>query len=423
MSNQAPTVSWASVSGWLWFALRSALAHAVIAATALGIWILWVVVLATTIPLLPIGIGLALLPVLLWVSQTGALTTSMLLRLAGLPAAQPQPLPAFALEWQTIRTIAGSLNVWRVLLFTGILLFPMGIVSTVLSALVVASATVLIAMPFISENSLEHILVGGPTTVAGKVTALIGIVLISVILGAIIMRLYAIAYHLVVATGVDEDAARRRVADLERSRRSTIGEEARQLRALERNLHDGPQQILVRTGMDLSLAQRRIAEGEVEQAQAAITQAQAHTREALEQMRTLVRGFAPPVLAERGLSDALAVLAANAPIPTLLHSILPSNWRIEPTVEQTLYFIASECLANAGKYSGASQVNLVLDEIGGQLRLTVRDNGLGGAQVLPGHGLEGIGGRASSIDATWQLDSGAGGTTVTVICSPTLWWR
>ncbi len=403
---------------------RGTLAHFLLAVVGMGITILWLIALGSTVSLLPIGVGLLLLPVLVWVSQAGAHAMAAILTAAGIQTPDPSPLPHFALDWQSIRTVATSRNVWRVMLFTGLLLLPITVVSTIVTGPILTSAGVIISLPFISASSIDnYVLMGWPHSIWGKTVALAALLLVSLVVAPLLMRVYGAIYRLVVATEVDAEATQRRVAQLETSRRNTIGEAARQLRALERNLHDGPQQILVRTGMDLALAQRRIEEGDLDKAQQVIAEARSHTTAALEQMRSLVRGFAPPVLAERGLTDALAVLAANAPVPTSLWSILPSGWRIEPTVEQTLYFIASECIANAGKYSGASQIRLTLDEVGGQLRLTVADNGRGGAQVLPGHGLEGIGGRAGSIDAAWQLDSHEGGTTVTVICSPTLWWR
>lgn len=403
---------------------RAVLVHPAIAAVGMALGIAWIIVLVSLVPLLPVGIGLLLVPVLIWLAQAGASTMATLLRFAGVEAPQPRPLPVFAWNWERFRALVTSRDAWRVLIFTGLLLLPIGIVSTIAATILLTVVAVLGVLPMIATYSLPNgVLAGWPHTLWGKLLVLFLLLLVSLLLAPLLVRIYGVIYRLVVATDIDAEAARRRVADLEASRRITLGEEARQLRALERNLHDGPQQVLVRTGMDLSLAQRRLDEGKIEDAKEALAQARQHTADALEQLRSLVRGFAPPVLAERGLTDAFAVLAANSPVPTSVWSILPSGWRIEPTVEQTLYFIASECLANAGKHAKAQHVELTLDEVGGHLRLGVRDNGIGGAQVLPGHGLEGIARRASSIDAIWQLQSDTSGTNVTVVCSPQLRWR
>ena len=124
--------------------------------------------------------------------------------------------------------------------------------------------------------------------------------------------------HAAVARGllVDESSAlRARVSELTTSRSAAGDEEARTLRRLERDLHDGPQQRLVRLGMDISSAQRRMAT-DPDQAQRLLDEAYQQTQDALGEIRQLSRGIAPPILSEQGLPAAITALAARNSVPT-----------------------------------------------------------------------------------------------------------
>ena len=126
------------------------------------------------------------------------------------------------------------------------------------------------------------------------------------------------------------------------------------LRRLERDIHDGPQQQLVRLNMDLARAQRQL-ERDPEAARPTLGEAAGLARETLEELRALSRGIAPPVLADRGLAAALAAVAARSPVPVDLTVDLPTE-RLAPVTENTAYFVVSEALANVAKHSGATDV-------------------------------------------------------------------
>jgi signal transduction histidine kinase len=214
-------------------------------------------------------------------------------------------------------------------------------------------------------------------------------------------------------------AMERRIATLSEARTATEEAEAASLRQIERDLHDGPQQRLIRTGMDLSAVQRRLAAGDVAAAQELLAEAQTRTNETIQEIRQLARGFAPPILADKGLVTALASLAGAAPVPARFQPAIAAGERFSEPVERALYFTAAEAIANAAKHAGASRIDLSLGRLVGadgtlRLVLTVRDDGRGGAIALPGHGLDGLRARLAGVEGTLAVESPAGrGTAVT----------
>ncbi|MGY1644234.1 sensor histidine kinase [Geodermatophilus sp. SYSU D00703] len=204
-------------------------------------------------------------------------------------------------------------------------------------------------------------------------------------------------------------AAQAEIGRLAQGRDAAVAAEAVALRRLERDIHDGPQQHLVRLGMDLSRAQRQL-DRDPAAARATLGEAAVLAKEALEELRALSRGIAPPVLADRGLAAALAAIAARSPVPVELAVDLPEQ-RLAPAVENTAYFVVSEALANVAKHSGASTVQVVVVAAGPALRVTVEDDGSGGAVLAPGHGLAGLADRLRAVDGVLAVDSPRGGPT------------
>ena len=213
----------------------------------------------------------------------------------------------------------------------------------------------------------------------------------------------------------DSALLRQQVEHLSHSRAQVVHAEAQSLRRLERDLHDGPQQRLIRLGMDLSTAERRLSTDDVDEARVVIAEARRQTDEALAELRALSRGIAPPVLADRGLVAALVAAAVTCTVPTVLHTDVPEGTRLPAAVENAAYFVACEALANVAKHAGATHVDITLLTADGVVDLTVTDDGRGGAQVLPGHGLAGLRDRAAGVDGTIEVTSTAGhGTMVHV---------
>jgi signal transduction histidine kinase len=200
-----------------------------------------------------------------------------------------------------------------------------------------------------------------------------------------------------------------RVQVLARSRAETVDTQAAELRRIERDLHDGAQARLVSVAMALGLAEEQLAH-DPERARALLAEARTGTGAALAEMRDLVRGIHPPVLADRGLVGALEALALTSPVPVDVDAQLESP--PSAPVESAAYFAAAEGLANAIKHSGASRVAIALRSAEGRLTLRVADDGHGGADPAAGTGLRGVERRLAAFDGTLRVTSPAGGPTV-----------
>ncbi|GAA2395799.1 sensor histidine kinase [Dactylosporangium salmoneum] len=201
----------------------------------------------------------------------------------------------------------------------------------------------------------------------------------------------------------------RRVEGLTRTRTQVVDAQAAELRRIERDLHDGAQARIVALGMSLGMAEDLVIHDPVA-AQALIAEAREASGLALAELRQLVRGIHPPVLAERGLLGGLRALALTLPLPVTVDGDLPG--RPPAPVESAAYFAAVEALANAAKHSGATAAWVSLSYLGGALYLTVGDDGVGGAAPRSGSGLSGVERRLAAFDGALRIDSPPGGPTV-----------
>ena len=212
--------------------------------------------------------------------------------------------------------------------------------------------------------------------------------------------------------GAAENAAlRARAEQLHLSRAAAVEAEATTLRRVERDIHDGPQQRLVRLTMDLEAVQRRLAD-DPQAARPLVDEALAQTQEALVELRALSRGIAPPILADRGLEAALAAAAARCPIPVDLDVALGGDGRPPAAAENAGYFVVAEALTNVAKHSGAASATVSVVRLGDVLHVQVSDDGVGGAHLGKGHGLAGLADRLAGIDGTLDVHSPMGGGTV-----------
>jgi signal transduction histidine kinase len=212
-----------------------------------------------------------------------------------------------------------------------------------------------------------------------------------------------------------------RVRELQARRAQAVDASAATLRRVERDLHDGAQARLVAVAMQLGLAREKLsARGEdggaadVEAARDLVDAAHRGAKEALTELRDLARGIHPPAL-DHGLAEALATLAARSAVPATLRADVP----VRPTaaIETIAYFCAAELLANVAKHSGATRatVDVAVTRRGpgpGALRLSVTDDGSGGAVLRAGGGLAGLAQRVAVVDGTLTVCSPDGGPTV-----------
>jgi signal transduction histidine kinase len=222
------------------------------------------------------------------------------------------------------------------------------------------------------------------------------------------------AVHVVLARALlsNETAElRARTEQLTASRRAVVQAQAQTLRRVERDIHDGPQQRLVRLGIDLEAVLRRL-DDDPDAARDLVEQALAQTRAALSELRAVSRGIAPPILADRGLAAALAAAVSRCPVEATLDSGLAAGERLAETVESAAYFVVSEALTNVAKHARASHCAVTVSREPGALQLRVTDDGAGGAHLGKGHGLAGLVDRLAGVDGRLELRSPAGGPTV-----------
>jgi signal transduction histidine kinase len=200
----------------------------------------------------------------------------------------------------------------------------------------------------------------------------------------------------------------RRVEALASSRADTVDAHAAELRRLERDLHDGAQARLVSLGMSLGLAEE-IAESDPQEVKALLAEARQSSSLALSELRDLVRGIHPPVLADRGVAGAVQALALDCPVPTEVTADLAG--RLPAPVESAAYFAVAETLANVVKHSRAREAEVHLGYADGTLSILVIDDGAGGADPVHGTGLRGIERRLAAFDGTLSVTSPPGGPT------------
>jgi len=205
------------------------------------------------------------------------------------------------------------------------------------------------------------------------------------------------------------------VQTLTRTRSDAVDTAAAELRRIERDLHDGAQARLVAVGMSLQAAERLFASNPGA-ALALVTEAKESSSRALTELRDLVRGIYPPVLADRGLEDAIRALALDTPLPTVVDVDLPGE--VERPVAAAVYFSVAEALANATKHAHARSVRIVLSHAAGTLRAEVTDDGAGGADPAAGTGLAGVERRLATFDGILAVSSPPGGPTIVVIEVP-----
>jgi signal transduction histidine kinase len=206
-----------------------------------------------------------------------------------------------------------------------------------------------------------------------------------------------------------------RVLDLSQTRTELLDAGAAEVRRIERDLHDGAQARLVAMGMTLDAAGQLIHENP-EAAQALLTEAKENSVKALAELRALVRGIHPPVLADRGLADAIRALALDTPLRTYLASDLDE--RLPAPVESAAYFAVSELLANVCKHAQASTAWIDVRLAERMLKIAVTDDGRGGADPARGTGLHGIERRLAAFDGLLAITSPPGGPTSATIEIP-----
>lgn len=216
----------------------------------------------------------------------------------------------------------------------------------------------------------------------------------------------AVARYLIGPGGSTDQTER--ITELERSRARVVDAAEAERRRIERDLHDGAQQRLVSLAMNLGRAKARFAD-DPDAAREIIDQAHTEAKEALAELRNLVRGVHPPVLTDRGLDAAISGLAALCPVPVTVRA--DTGPRPATTTEAIAYFVVAEALTNVAKHAHATRADVSVTRHGDVLRVLVRDDGMGGANPH-GQGLSGLADRLAGVDGRLTVRSPDGGPTV-----------
>jgi signal transduction histidine kinase len=267
-------------------------------------------------------------------------------------------------------------------------------------AFIVPALTKAVPPPAFPGNTKPVIVVLGLAIVASGVAA-----------APWLLRAYGLLASSMLAPAADAELTLR-VQRLTQTRTEALDTGAAEVRRIERDLHDGAQARLVAMGMTLDAAGQIIDSNPVA-ARALLIEARDASVKALAELRDLVRGIHPPVLADRGLADAIRALALDTPMRIDLASDLAD--RPPAPVESAAYFAVCELLANVSKHAAARQTWIDIRHTDDMLRIGVTDNGHGGADPALGSGLRGIERRLAPFDGVLAISSPPGGpTTVTM---------
>ena len=202
--------------------------------------------------------------------------------------------------------------------------------------------------------------------------------------------------------------ARERLAD---SRAELVEVSDAERRRLERNLHDGAQQRLVSVALRLGMARAKLDE-DAPGARETLSAAQDDLTRGLEELREIARGLHPVLLTERGLGPALDAMLSRTPVPVEIEE-LPSE-RLAAPVEAAAYYVVAEAITNVAKYARASHAKVAIRRANGTATVTIRDDGVGGADPGRGSGLRGLAARVEALNGRLEIDSPPeGGTRVT----------
>ena len=226
----------------------------------------------------------------------------------------------------------------------------------------------------------------------------------------------AVGAHALIVRRSDDDDRREmaeRIDVLTATRAGAVDQQAAELRRIERDLHDGAQARLVALAMDLGMARERLADDPG--AQELVADAHEQAKQAITELRDLARGIHPVVLTDRGLPAALATLAGHSHIPVELD--VQTGERPAAAVEAAAYFVVAEALTNANKHSGATKATVRVLRNGAVLRVSVADDGAGGAD-REGTGLRGLRRRVEALDGVMADASPPGGGTVVAVELP-----
>ena len=336
-------------------------------------------------------------------------------RLVGVQIPSPyRPDPEGGRWWRRIAARLADPATWKDLAFL-LLQLPLGILSFTVTVTVLGLGLGLLFAPayYWSLDSGDFIAALDVDTLAKAIAAVpVGALILLVGIPGLsaLGRLYGWLAAQLLGSNADP-VLTAQVTELQDARSRIIAAADAERRRIERDLHDGAQQRLVALALNLRMAEQRAASGDPSAAEL-VRQAGEEANLALKELRDLARGIHPAILTNRGLPAALEDLASRATIP--VEVVATPDEPLADPVEAAAYFVVSECLANIGKHAGATSATVSVKPDDGHLVVAVADDGVGGASLGNGSGIQGLEDRVGALSGTLTVESPPGeGTRVT----------
>jgi signal transduction histidine kinase len=351
-----------------------------------------------------------------WLAE---LERSLIGRLVGVDIPSPyRPDPTGGRWWRRVAARLADPATWKDLAFL-LLPLPLGIVSFTVAVTVLG-----LGLGFLFAPAYYWALSSGDAIAAIEIDTL-GEALAVVPLGALILlvgipglsalaRLYGWLAAQLLGSNADPELTAQ-VHELEDARSRIIAAADAERRRIERDLHDGAQQRLVALALNLRMAEQRAESGDPRAAEL-VRQAGEEAQLALKELRDLARGIHPAILTNRGLPSALEDLASRATVP--VEVVAAPSERLPDAVEAAAYFVVSECLANIGKHAEATSATVAVSTDDGHLKVIVADDGVGGASLGDGSGIQGLADRVGALSGTLAVESPPGEGTRVIASIP-----
>jgi signal transduction histidine kinase len=409
--DERPTPSRFGLAGW-------GLVMSLLAIVGVGVWC--VVVTSASLVVVTVGIPLTLIT-LPWLRGLADYHRWWATRVMGVPIPRPYRPAVEGGSLQRLRGMFTDRATYRDLLWVlvdgtagvAVALLPMSFLLSALWYLILPALCARLPGVFQSDFGVVTIDSAATAFAYGYPLAAISFWLFWVTTRPL-MRGYANLTRWMLAPS-EKTTLADRVSQLTESRAETVDTQAAELRRIERDLHDGAQARLVSLGMSLGMAESVLA-SDPNAAQELLAEAREATGLALSELRDLVRGIHPPVLADRGLDGAVRALAMASPLSVDVTVQLPG--RLPAPVESAMYFAVAETLTNCAKHSGATSAWIRVAHTDGRLGVMVGDDGRGGANAEVGGGLHGIDRRLAAFDGTMMIASPVGGPTIVTMELP-----
>ncbi|MGW2485705.1 sensor domain-containing protein [Streptomyces sp. NPDC001606] len=371
--------------------------------------------------LVPVGLGLRLLPPsAACLRRVADRHRTRTVHWSGRPLSPPEPLPDRGPVHRTGAAILGDDGFWRDLRWAWLEPLTGGPLASVPPTLIGYGAFGALVQPLIwrqlgDGNWYAFIPVTSTPTALAALLLGLAFAAAGLRLSVPVLALHGrLSRRLLSAPRTTELA--RRVARLTDNRATVLDAHAAEITRIERDLHDGAQARLVALGLTLDQA-TGLLDTDPATARALLLDVRAASERALQDLRDLVHGIHPPVLTDRGLTDAVRSMALDSHLDVDV-SASPPLPRLPAPVEAAAYFAVSELLANAAKHAEATRVRIILAHDTTHLRVTVMDDGRGGADPAGGSGLAGVRRRLDIFDGVLALHSPPGGPTTATLEIP-----